>query len=441
MKMSEEQQLFQKAILGDKDAFEVLITPNLGKLKGWLCYVLDKDAEDCLQEILLTAWLKLPSLSDPIRFRGWLFQLARNKCLDFLRKRKRVGQVEIPLDLVQGYLSRQPDVQPIHSLEEWAGLLTNAERATVLLYYVDELTIDQIARQRGVSIGTVKRLLYNARSRIRKITHHSLEGENHMSANNSITLPEMRPAISIKPLHEVSFDVDFREDPWYFSVLEVGNNTQWAIYDPPNWQRTCVYNMQVIGKAIVHGEEALEIQVDEYESGMWKENCARHYTQLGDQFIKELAVLAYQDGVPCFDTFLDEHFHENWGQKTPRFWKAEGRFQIVDESHINTENPQKTGGVGFYNVTIGKRTFPCLRVLETDWAVGKEGILVEAYLSQEGRTVLFRRYNGEMWQPASNWLNTTKDNHRIILDGVPYLHWYDCISTYALKSIQVNARK
>jgi hypothetical protein len=47
------------------------------------------------------------------------------------------------------------------------------------------------------------------------------------------------------------------------------------------------------------------------------------------------------------DTFLNEHFHENWGQKTPRFWRAEGRFQIVDENHFNTANPQKTGGVGF----------------------------------------------------------------------------------------------
>lgn len=254
-----------------------------------------------------------------------------------------------------------------------------------------------------------------------------------MSAKRSIILPEMRPMISIKPLNGVSFDVDFREDPWYFSVLEIGNKAQWAIYDPPNWRRTYVYNMEVIGKAIVHGEEALEIQVDEYENGSWKENSTRHYTQLGDEFIKYLAVLAYRDGVPYLDTFLNEHFHENWGQKTPRFWRAEGRFQILDESHFNTANPQQTGGVGFYDVTIGERTFPCLRVLETDWSAGKEGILVEAFLSQEGRTVLFRRYNGEMWRPASNWLNTAKDNQRIILDGVTYVHWYDCISTYALK--------
>ncbi len=119
-----------------------------------------------------------------------------------------------------------------------------------------------------------------------------------------MTLPEMRPRISIQPLDGVSFSVDFREDPWYFTVLETGEKTQWAIYDPPDWRRTVVSNMEVKGKAVVHGEEALEIQVDEYENGSWRENSARHYTQLGDQFIKYLAVLSYQHGIPHLDTFL-----------------------------------------------------------------------------------------------------------------------------------------
>jgi RNA polymerase sigma factor (sigma-70 family) len=431
--MSDEQRLVQEATLGDTKAFEELIAPILGKLTGWLNYVLDIDAEDCLQEVLLTAWLKLPSLKDPNRFQGWLFQLARNKCIDFLRKRKRMDQTEIPLDLVEGYLSRQPEIQTIHTFEELTELLTDAERTTIWLYYVDKLTIDQIAKQREVSTGTIKRLLFNARFRIRKTTQISREGEDLMTAKSSIILPEIRPMISIKPLNEVSFEVDFREDPWYFSVLEVGNKLQWAIYDPPNWRRTYAYNMKVIGKAVVHGEESLEIQVDEYESGSWKENSTRHYTQLGDMFIKHIAVLSYQNGIPYFDTFLDEHFHENWGQISPRFWKDDGRFQIVDESHFITANPQKTGGLGFYDVTIGENTFQCLRVLDTEWATGKEGILVEAYLSKEGRTVLFRRYNGEAWRPTSNWLETVNDNHRIMLDEVTYVHWYDCISNYVLK--------
>ena len=431
--MSEEQHLLQEAIIGDAHAFEELISPHLEQLHRWLGYVLDEEAEDCLQEVLLSAWLKLPSLNDPDRFRGWLFQLARNKSFDFLRKRKRMNQNEIPLDLVEGYLSRQPELQTAHTFEEWTGLLTEAERATIWLHYVDELSIKQIARQRNVSTGTVKRLLYNGRNRIRKTTLTTTVGEEKMSEKRSIILPETRPVISIKPLIGTPFTVDFREEPWYFSVLEIGNKTQWAIYDLPDWRRTYVYNMEVIGNAVVHGEESLEVQVDEYENGAWKENAFRHFTQLGDQFIKCLAVLSYRNGVPHLDTFLDEQFHENWGQKVTRIWQDEGRFQVVDENHIITLDPNKSGGAGFFEVTIGEKTFHCLRVMDTYWATSNEGILVEAYLSQEGRTVLFRRYNGEAWRPSSNWLKKAKNNHRITLDGVDYVHWYDCISTYVLK--------
>lgn len=431
--MTVEERLIQEAILGDKEAFEALIAPYAGKLKAWLGYVLDKDAEDCLQDVLLSTWLKLSSLNDPKRFRGWFFQLARNRSLDILRKRKRMDQSEISFDLVENYLGHLPEIHSGQTFEEWNALLTDTERTTIRLYYIDELTIDQIAKQRAVSTGTVKRILFNARNRIRKFIITSLEGEDDMSAKNLIFMPEMRPLLSIKPIKSVSFEVDFREDPWYFSLLEAGNKTQWAIYDPPTWKRSYVYNMKVIGKAVVHGEESFEIQVDEYENGSWKENSTRHYTQLGDTYIKYLAVLNYRKGIPNFDSFLDEQFHENWGKKVARFWKDEGRFQEVEGNHYKTVDPQKTGGLGFFDVTIGENTYPCLRVLDTDWAIGNEGWLVEAFLSREGRTVLFRRYNSAGWRSSSNWVKNADDKNHIVLDGVKYIHWYDCISDFVIK--------
>jgi RNA polymerase sigma-70 factor (ECF subfamily) len=430
--MFEEQQLIQEAIKGNTSAFDILVLPYLRQLKRWLEYVLDRDAEDCLQEVLLASWSKLPSLKDPSCFRSWLFQMARNKSLDFLRRRKRVTQNEIPLDLVEGYLSRQPEVPIVHAMSWWIGSLTEAERETMWLRYVDELSIDAIAKQRNVTTGTVKRLLHNARSRIQKNPLEYYEREEQMPGKRSILLPETRPTISIKPSKGVSFEVNLREEPWFFSVLETGEKNQWAIYDPPDWKRTYVYNMQVIGKAVVHGEEALETQVDECENGIWRLNCARHYTQLGDQFIKFLAVISFQSRIPHIDTFLDEQFFEKWGDKMPRTWKLEGRFQVVDETHLITCDKEKTAGVGYYDVTIGKRSFPCLRVLDTEWTSGIEGTLVEAYLTVEGRAVLVRRYNGKGWKTTSNWLKQVENNNRLNLDGVDYIHWYDCISAYDL---------
>lgn len=91
----------------------------------------------------------------------------------------------------------------------------------------------------------------------------------------------------------VSFSVDLRKETWFFTLLETGVTCQWAMYDPPGWQRTYVYNMEVIGKAVVHGEECLEIRVDEFDGNNGEENHSRHYTQINDQFIKNLAVLSH----------------------------------------------------------------------------------------------------------------------------------------------------
>ncbi len=50
-----------------------------------------------------------------------------------------------------------------------------------------------------------------------------------------------------------------------------------------------------------------------------------------------------------------------------------------------------------YSVRIGGRQFTCLRVLDVEEEPDQEGILVEAFLTRQGRTVLFRRYHGRLW--------------------------------------------
>lgn len=430
--MSAEERIIRAASLGEPNAFEELINPSLGRLRGWLGYVLDQDADDCLQEVLLTAWLKLPALHDPAKFRGWLFQIARHKSLDYLRRRQRTDRAEVPLEAVEGYLNRQTTPPPSPRLDELVEPLTEAERTAIWLHYAEGLSIAQIAHRRSVSSGTIKRLLHNARNRLRRAASPLPEGALTMSTKPVILLPTVRPTISILPLTGESFAVDFREDPWYFAPLEAGGQTQWASYDPPDWHRTSVSQMVVLGQAVIHGETAWEIQADEYVDGAWNANITRHYVQLGNQSLKYLAVLSHPQGIPHLDTFLDERFHEKWGQRTPRHWRDEGRFVNVHENQYVTVDPNRSGGAGYFSVTIGERTFNCLRVLDTAWANGSDGLLVEAYLSPAGQTMLFRRYNGEAWHPASGWRQATEHNHRIVLDGVTYIHWYDCLSSAAI---------
>ncbi len=95
-------------------------------------------------------------------------------------------------------------------------------------------------------------------------------------------------------------------------------------------------------------------------------------------------------------------------------------------------------GMGVYDVQIGERSFTCLRVIDVSHTISEENILMEGYLTREGRTVLCRRYNGRYWgrkiaafATRLPWDEHLPDSNRIIIDDTVFVHWYDCLSDRA----------
>ena len=90
---------------------------------------------------------------------------------------------------------------------------------------------------------------------------------------------------------------------------------------------------------------------------------------------------------------------------------------------------------------IDERSFACLRVFDANPGATEADNLIEAYVTREGRTLMHRRYNGNRWGkrdvPPQNWgteLTWMEDlprARRIVIDGVTYVHWYDCMTDVA----------
>src|SRR5215469_10030315 len=83
--------LAQQTLKGDQEAFEKLVRRYSGSLFNFICrFLSDYDAaSDILQQVFTQLYISLPNLRTGEPLKAWLFQVARNRCLDELR-RKRV---------------------------------------------------------------------------------------------------------------------------------------------------------------------------------------------------------------------------------------------------------------------------------------------------------------------------------------------------------------
>ncbi len=87
--------------------------------------------------------------------------------------------------------------------------------------------------------------------------------------------------------------------------------------------------------------------------------------------------------------------------------------------------------VGAYRLTIGGQAHDTVLLV----SVEPDGIATAQYMDRSGRTLLFRRYNRDDWRKGNGgklWSRQLPDNEQLTIDGVRYVHWYDCLTDRAL---------
>ena len=145
----------------DRTAFAALFDHFAPRLKGFIIRsgASAHQAEEIVQDVMLTIWRKAAQF-DPHRAQvsGWIYQIARNRQIDIVRKENR-PMPEDPL-LEQ---DTEPDASQILGLEQEAGQLRHAlaalnpeQREIIEQAYLGELTHTEISAQTGLPLGTIK---------------------------------------------------------------------------------------------------------------------------------------------------------------------------------------------------------------------------------------------------------------------------------------------
>jgi RNA polymerase sigma-70 factor (TIGR02960 family) len=105
-------ELLERARAGDRDAFAALVDPHRGELQAHCYRMLGsvQDAEDALQETLLSAWLGLAGFEGRSSVRTWLYRVATNRCLNLVRSATRRPVAATPLPITAPEPSRHSEI-------------------------------------------------------------------------------------------------------------------------------------------------------------------------------------------------------------------------------------------------------------------------------------------------------------------------------------------
>lgn len=173
-----ESELVQAAQAGDQGAFGQLVAQNQGRIYA-LCYRMTgnpEDAADLTQDAFLNAWRGLSKFGGQSAFSTWLYRLASNACIDFLRREKRRGALSMTLE-DEDDEDRQADLpderwapeqelerkENRRALQDGLAALSPEHRQVLLLRETEGLSYQEIAQALDLEEGTVKSRIARAR--------------------------------------------------------------------------------------------------------------------------------------------------------------------------------------------------------------------------------------------------------------------------------------
>ena len=402
------------------------------------------DADDVLQEVYLSAYRSFSGLKNKDAFKPWILSIARNKCNDYFRS--KAAQMEISIEeLSQQELSTgRLGLSVVHTVRETLDRLGDKDKQILYLYFWKELPQNEIATLLDIPVGTVKSRLHTAKQHFKSKYPYQTQkpkGEPVMQK-----LPEYIPDYSIERLDAEPFSVRWEELQGWMIVPRVGEKLTWGMYDFPERKRTEYTEMEVIGKAEVHGIEGVEIvamqfdPADYYRTGALDRVERRFVAQLTDTHSRYLAETHMEDGVRKCYTFLDgEAFLNNWGFGEDNCGnevdlRPKGLLHREGNCITGTIPREVVDVVGRYRVTIGGKSYDTVCVMDIECF--NDAVASEQFVDQNGRTVLWRRFNRDDWAierfGGKPWSEKLPDNERLTINGETYVHWYDCISDYIL---------
>jgi len=194
-----EEEIIQRVIGGDKNAFEGLVLANQKNVYNLALKMTrnEDDALDISQEAFVKAFRQLRNFRGDSRFSVWMYRLTYNLCIDFIRKKPKTETTSLYFDDDSGdsTLLEIPDVRnlPIDNLlrkemrntiDESIKELPLKHREVLVMREIAGMSYEEIAKTLRINEGTVKSRLARARLKLIEILKEKGTFSDNFRLNN-----------------------------------------------------------------------------------------------------------------------------------------------------------------------------------------------------------------------------------------------------------------
>jgi RNA polymerase sigma-70 factor, ECF subfamily len=170
----EQKRLLERIQDGEDSAFAKLINPLIEKGYRTSYSILrsKEQAEEVVQNAMIEAYRNIMSGKEITYFTTWFYKLVSHRSIDVLRKNGRLREASLEIEYLrdeQGVMDSVIKEETENEIKKGISSLENRDyRNVLLLYYYQELTIQEVSDLLGINSSTVKSQLRRARNALKK---------------------------------------------------------------------------------------------------------------------------------------------------------------------------------------------------------------------------------------------------------------------------------
>ncbi len=162
-----ESQIIKKAITGDSESLTVLIDKYKDIAFNLALSIVKnrEDAKDITQDSFLKVLENIDRFRNGSKFSTWLYRIVYNQSIGFVKRGNRTNMVDYSglVDISEKNDNQEDEIQDLYKA---INLLEDTDRNIIMLFYLAEKSIKEIAQITGLSIGNIKVILHRARKKL-----------------------------------------------------------------------------------------------------------------------------------------------------------------------------------------------------------------------------------------------------------------------------------